>query len=111
VTDLPATEAARLKRAVLGDGLATKAAPRNAVTSIEFYWAASACIDGKFHLNAWVWPGEEFEQAAFPKLLLAWDMTGIAVNPPRKTDEFSVYGTTQPDHQFVNYFRLRFDES
>jgi hypothetical protein len=113
VIDLPNSDADMLKRAVLSDGLMTKAAPKRAVTSIEFYWAASACIDGQFHLNAWVWPGEDFDRASFPKLLLGWDMTGVAVNPPRKTDEFSVYGAMQPDKgpEFANYFRLRFDES
>ncbi len=111
-TDLPIGEVTRLKRAVLGDGLASKPAPRRSVSSIEFYWAVSACIDGKFHLNAWIWPDGEFEQAAFPKLLFAWDMTGIAVNAPRKTDEFTVYGSSmESDHKFANYFKLRFDES
>lgn len=113
VIDLPKAEADRLKRAVLSDGLATKAAPRRAITSIEFYWAVSACIDGQFRLNAWVWPNEEFDRAAFPKLLMGWDMTGVAVNPPRETDEFSIYGSAQPTHgsEFANYFKLRFDES
>lgn len=113
VIDLPQAETDRLKRAVLADGFLTKAAPRRAVTSIEFYWAVSACIDGKFHLNAWVWPNEDFIQAAFPKMLFAWDMTGVAVNQPRKTTEFDIYGESRPSSgfEFPNHFRLRFDES
>jgi hypothetical protein len=113
IIDLPQLEMDRLKRAVLSDGLSTKAAPRRAVTSIEFYWAVSACIDGKFHLNAWVWPNDDFNQASFPKMLFAWDMTGVAVNAPRKTTEFDIYGESTPSNgsEFVNHFRLRFDES
>ena len=113
VIDLPRAETDRLKRAVLADGLSTKAAPRRAVTSIEFYWAVSACIDGTFHLNAWVWPNEDFNQASFPKMLFAWDMTGVEVNKPRKTTEFDIYGESTPSSgiEFANHFRLRFDES
>mgnify|MGYP003348313436 CR=1 FL=1 len=113
IIDIPQVEADRLKRAVLADGLVTKAAPNRAVTSIEFYWAVSACLDGQFKLNAWVWPNEDFDKAAFPQLLFNWDMTGVAVNKPRKTDEFSIYGRNYPDHgsEFANHFRLRFDES
>ena len=111
-SDLPKIEVDRLKRAVLGDGLATRPAPSRSVSSIEFYWAVSACIDGQFHLNAWIWPNSDFDQAAFPKLLFAWDMTGIAINPPRKTDEVSVYGASQVyEQRYANYFKLRFDQS
>lgn len=113
VIDLPQVEMDRLKRALLSDGLMTKAAPRRAVTSIEFYWAVSACIDGAFHLNAWVWPNEDFNKASFPKMLFAWDMTGVAVNMPRKATEFDIYGESVPSggFEFANHFRLRFDES
>jgi len=111
--DVPSAETDRLKHAVLADGLLTKAAPNRAVSSIEFYWAVSACIDGQFHLNAWVWPDDDFNKASFPKMLLSWDMTGVEVNQPRKTDEFEVYGAMQPDKgpEFANFFRLRFDKS
>jgi hypothetical protein len=112
VVDLPATEVARLKRALLADGFLTRPAPARSVSSIEFYWAVSACIDGQFRLNAYIWPSSEFNQASFPTLLFAWDMTQVAVNKPRKTDTLDIYGTTQEnDHEFVNYFKLRFDRS
>jgi hypothetical protein len=111
VIDLPQAEVDRLKRALLADGFLTKAPPSRALTSIEFYWAVSACIDGQFRLNAYVWPGTEFEQASFPKLLFGWDMTEVRVNPPRPTDAFSVYGRSMPEHsEFANFFRLRFDD-
>lgn len=111
IVDLPQAEVERLKRALLADGFLTKPPPARAVTSIEFYWAVSACIDGQFRLNAYIWPSADFEQASFPKLLYAWDMTEVRVNPPRKTDEFSIYGRSMPEHsEFANYFRLRFDD-
>jgi len=113
IIDVPQAEMDRLKRALLSDGFSTKQAPRRAVTSIEFYWAVSACIDGRFHLNAWVWPNDDFNRASFPKMLFAWDMTGVAVNLPRKTTEFDIYGESTPSSgiEFANHFRLRFDES
>ena len=110
VADLPDAEILRLKQALLADGFLSRPVPTRGVTSIEFYWAVSACLDGRFRLNAYIWPTDEFKQASFPKLLFGWDMTGIAVNPPRPTDIFEVYRTSPDDnHSIVNYFRLRFD--
>ena len=110
VIDVPDADVLRLKQALLADGFLSRPAPTRGVTSIEFYWAVSACIDGQFRLNAYVWPGDEFNRASFTKLLFGWDMTGIGVNPPRPTDVFEVYRTSPDDnHSIVNYFRLRFD--
>src|SRR5690606_30490551 len=113
IIDLPATEGDRLKRALLADGLLTKAPPGRGVDSIEFYWVASGCLAGKFVLNAWVWPDQDIAALAFARHLAARDMTGVAVNPPRKTDTYAIYGTSDPNDagDFNNYFRLRFDRT
>jgi hypothetical protein len=111
VVDLPQAEVERLKRALLADGFMTRPPPSRAVTSIEFYWAVSACLDGKFRLNAYVWPDGDFEKASFPKMLFGWDMTQVRVNPPRRADVFDVYGKSMPERgEFANFFRLRFDD-
>jgi hypothetical protein len=83
--------------------------PRNIkLSSIDFYWVISTCIDDKFHQNAFYWPNKKFKKAEFPKLLKIWDFTGIPVNPPRRTSILSVYGTTDSkDHR--NHFDLEFD--
>ena len=110
VIDLPAAEVERLKRALLSDGFFNRAPPARSISSIEFYWAVSACLDGQFKLNAYVWPSRPFDEAAFPKLLFGWDMTDVAINRPRKADTLDVYGTVEPN-SVTNYFSLRFDQS
>ncbi len=111
VIDLPASEIARLKQSLLASGFLTRPPPSRGVSSIEFYWAVSACLDGQFHLNAYVWPDAEFEQASFPKLLFAWDMTEVPVNKPRHADVMQVYnGISENDpYKLPNLFKLRFD--
>jgi hypothetical protein len=110
VVDLPAAEVERLKRALMADGFSSRPAPARSISSIEFYWAVSACLDGQFKLNAYVWPSRPFDEAAFPKLLFGWDMTEVAINRPRKADTLDVYGTTEPN-SMTNYFSLRFDQT
>mgnify|MGYP001386005627 CR=1 FL=1 len=80
-----------LKRALTSSGFHGKPLFLGNVSSIQFYWLVSGCIDGMFHLKAFVWPGDSFSGADFPKLLLSWDRTGISMNPPRTTSLFQVY--------------------
>jgi len=82
--------------------------PDRTVSSIEFYWAVSACLGGQFHFNAYVWPSDRFGNLTFPDLLRSWDQTEISFSPPRKASEYDVYGTYQQE-EFRNYFHLRFD--
>ncbi|MEX2453224.1 MAG: hypothetical protein WD470_00885 [Rhodospirillaceae bacterium] len=48
------------------------------MASDEFYWIAVACIDGRFHANAWIYPTERFNALKFPDVLQEYDRTGIA---------------------------------
>lgn len=47
--------------------------------SDEFYWIAVGCVDGRFHVNAWIYPTERFNALKFPAVLLDHDRTGIAL--------------------------------
>lgn len=49
----------------------------------DFYWVASACRNGIFYYNAWLYPGDRFARLRFPGFLFARDKTGLPVNPPR----------------------------
>ena len=51
--------------------------------SDEFYWTAVACVDGRFHANAWLYPTERFKELRFPKVLFAYDKTGVEVYEAR----------------------------
>lgn len=47
-----------------------------------FYWTAAACVGGRFHGNAWLFPSAAFEALPFPKELLSLDRTDIPFNAP-----------------------------
>jgi hypothetical protein len=97
-----------MKSVLQGDDFFTSKPPARGISSIEFYWGVSACLDGQFHYNAYVWPSARFRKLAFPALLKSWDKTKIAINRPRKASEYDVYGTYQQE-EFRNYFTLHFD--
>ena len=103
------SETVRNMKSVLeGDDFFTSKPPERGISSIEFYWGVSACLDGQFHYNAYIWPSDRFRNLAFPSLLKSWDKTKIAINSPRKASEYNVYGTYQQE-EFRNYFTLHFD--
>ncbi len=58
----------------------------------DFFWIISVCRAGSFHFNAYKWPSEQFDAIQFDDLLFAWDMSDIAVNRPRVTSGFGIYG-------------------
>ena len=53
------------------------------LSSWGFYWAVSACAEGKFHFNAWIHPSDRFDRIAFNRLLFASDQTGVPIRAPR----------------------------
>jgi hypothetical protein len=75
-----------------------------------FYWTVAACVDGGFRFNAYQWPSDRFKGAAFAPLLFRWDATGVAVNPPRRTDNFDIYGEARPPDRAFQ-FKLRVGEN
>ena len=99
-----------LKRALTSSGFFGKPVFLGNVSSIRFYWLVSGCIEGTFHLRAFVWPEDAFHGADFPKLLSSWDRTGIPVNPPRTTSLFQVYGTTDAE-EHPTFFTIRVGEN
>jgi len=106
-TNIASKDVAILKRTLQNARFFDSRPPSENIPSISFYWVISACIDGKFSQNAYVWPSENFKKAQFGKLLSAWDFTDIPVNPPRKTSNFSIYGTND-ETQYNNLFNLQF---
>jgi hypothetical protein len=65
--------------------------------SDRFYWTVAACEKGVFAFNGYLWPSERFERLQFPKLLFAWDQTGVRVNPPRQATAFDIHGRVTPE--------------
>lgn len=83
---------ARLREAMAAGGVFAPLAGRLELSSDSFYWVVAACRGGAFAFNAYRWPSPRFEAAAFPGLLLAWDPSGIPVNPPRQATPEQIYG-------------------
>lgn len=50
----------------------------------DFYWVGSACRNGVFAYDAWLFSEDGFNQVRFADFLFAHDQTGLAVNPPRR---------------------------
>lgn len=61
-------EFAQLKQAIAATGFEAPAPKGASLRGDTFYWAASACREGRFHFNAWAWPGPDFDRMAVPLL-------------------------------------------
>ncbi|MGF1641899.1 MAG: hypothetical protein ACFCUO_13205 [Rhodospirillales bacterium] len=82
-------------------------APRGLrLRSEDFFWLGAVCVDGRFVFNAFRWPSAAFDGLTFPALLLAWDPTGIPINPPKRLTAFDVYGSATPDPGAMQSFSL-----
>jgi hypothetical protein len=99
-------KAEQLRRAMAGDGVFDGAPKGLELSSDGFYWTVAACHDGGFHFNAYRWPSDRYEAAAFPVLLAAWDPTDIPVNPPRKVTSEEIHRYRGPTD--VDEPRLQF---
>lgn len=97
----------RLREAMVNGGVFQPLTGRLELSSDAFYWIVAACSGGAFNFNAYLWPSPRFDQAAFPGLLLAWDPSGIPVNPPRKADPADIHhAPTAADLRGAHRFNL-----
>jgi hypothetical protein len=71
--------------------------------SEDFFWVGVACIGGRLTFNAWKYPSSRFDNLTFPRLLFAWDPTGVAVNPPRQLSLFDIYGQATVDDRYPRF--------
>lgn len=75
-----------LLRAMDEAGFARRPEDGTKLASGDFYWLASACADGAWHLNAWRRGDPGFQRLGFDELLFALDQTGVEPNRPRGID-------------------------
>ena len=80
--------------------------------STEFYWIVSACDNGEFQFNAWRFGTERYASLKFPDVLLSYDKTGIALNPPRPVSPLDRLGTQRSTgqrgaHDSPHLFRIK----
>ena len=93
VKPLTGAEVDRLADALRIDVLGQPLDGRLELASDDFYWVVAACLDGRFHFNAYRWPSPRFAALHFPDLVLSWDGTDVPVNPPREVDPLRLYGS------------------
>ena len=108
VTNVSAKDIAILEKTLKNIGFFTSRPPLRALSSSEFYWVVSACIDGKFNQNAYFWPDERFTKAQFPKLLNMWDFTDVPINQPRQSSNLNDSGAADNDNH-KSHFNLNFN--
>lgn len=76
------------------------ASPEDTLTlrSDGFYWTVASCHDGVFHLAAWLYPSDAFSHATFPAWLVAFDRTGVAINPPPSPGQSNPDASEHPQY-------------
>jgi hypothetical protein len=94
---LTAADIGKLDQALAQSGFAQPAPRGLYLRGEDFFWIVGACSGGTFHFNAYKYPSPQFEAAKFPPLLLAWDPTGIPINPARSLSPFEIYGQASPE--------------
>jgi hypothetical protein len=105
VKPLTDEEVDRVADALRRDSLAQPLDGRLELASDDFYWIVAACLDGRFHFNAFRWPSPRFTALTFPDLLFAWDATEVPINRPRKVDPLRLYGA-QSGQDMRNAYRF-----
>ncbi|MFO1189239.1 MAG: hypothetical protein U1E97_06545 [Alphaproteobacteria bacterium] len=102
-------------RAALEQSGAFGPAPSGALLrSQEYYWVTHACVDGRYHFNAFIFPSARFAALTFPDVLLRQDQTGVpfkkAVRPgedPNSVTSYPPYGLRDTQEQVRGEFVLR----
>ncbi|MBX3456640.1 hypothetical protein [Ferrovibrio sp.] len=80
---LTAAEFAGIKAGLEQAGFSKPAPKGMFLRGDDFYWTASACINGAFHFHAWNNEQPGFAALPFLALLAPFDATGVEPNPPR----------------------------
>ena len=84
---LTAQDLGRLRQLLEKDGFFEPGPRGLRLPSEEFYWVASACVGGRFVVNAWRYPSDRFARLGFPRFLLERDRTGVDFYRARPEDE------------------------
>jgi hypothetical protein len=76
-----------LRTALATDRFTTDRPRRLQLPSNEFYWTGAACIEGRFHTNAWLYPTERYDALKFPAVLMHYDRTEVPLYKARPVGE------------------------
>lgn len=81
------------------------------IASEQFFWTSAACHQGVFYFNAWLNPSDRFARLVFPEVLLRYDRTEIAFNPPRVVVPADRQSGSVGGHKTEPRFNLRVGEN
>ena len=102
-TGLGSRDIDALDAALAGSGFFQPAPSGLYLRSEDFFWVGVACVGGRLAFNAWKYPSSRFDNLTFPRLLFAWDSTGVAVNPPRQLSLFDIYGQATVEDRYPRF--------
>ncbi len=80
-----------VRKAVVQSGALQKAPLGLRLYSDHFFWTVAACVDGKFHFNAYLWPSDRWENMQFDDLLFALDVSGVEVAQPKRYSPVDIW--------------------
>ena len=64
------------------------------LSSFDYYWLVTGCVDGKFESGAWLNGPVKIMELRFPEPLFALDETGLEVRAPRWVSPGERFGMT-----------------
>ena len=101
----------RLQEAMGTSGVFDGAPSGQRLNSYDFYWVVTGCREGRSFFAAYRWPSPAHEAAAFPGLLLAWDPTGVTLNPPRVPELRDVYLNGERPEEDTRMYTIQVGEN
>ncbi len=81
-----------LRTRLAGDGYFDRRGGLVRLSSFDYYWLVTGCVDGKFESGAWLNGQSRIAQLRFAELLFSLDETGLAVAAPRWVSPGERYG-------------------
>ncbi len=100
-TRLTTEEYGELVRALADNGAFAPPPEGLQLGSDEFYWVASACVDGRFRFHAWRYGSEPFAKLTLEQALSRFDRSGVAFNRPRPGTSGLPRPGGEPGHDFT----------
>lgn len=90
-----------IKKALIASAALQPAPEGLRLYSDKFHWVVSACVEGKFYFNAYLWNTERWDQMQFDDLLFALDVTGVELEVPHDYSPIEVWGGLDKAEPFL----------
>ncbi len=81
-----------LRTRLVDDGYFDRRGGLVRLSSYDYYWLVTGCVDGKFESGAWTNAQSRLTQLSFAELLFSLDETGLPVAAPRWVSPGERYG-------------------